>query len=790
MKTGNAFLIALMLLLTFAVLIPTTAPSRATLIIRGAIPSMGKISVFVESQHDLSPAEVQLLASYGSVTTIAGPVAVIHIETTELAEIERLPFITRIENSHPLGVELDKSVPDIGAPEVWKEVEDPHGRGVTGAGVIVGFVDTGIDTTHLDFTFPNGTTKILYVWDQTTQGRPPTGFGYGYECTSVDIQARNCPENDTFGHGTHVAGIAASSGMAPGNYTGVAPGARIIFVKSGHEVCDGGSWTFSTDQILDGVNYLVKKAAQLRMRLVVSLSLGGNIGGHDGTDPFERGLDAFVKAGTPIAVAAGNDARDDDHIQGQLSEGKNTTFQIELRETTVDVQIDIWYSLGDEIEASLTAPDGQNYPVPTPPGGVVSKYGNVTTTTGSSDFGKELYLEVNSTSQLPSNGWSVTLKANHIHSEGSWDAWTDALTCSFPGAFFLPGDGYNIDPHDTIGIPGTARYVVTVGAYITKTSWKGMDSQTHGRPDILPGEIASFSSLGPTRDGRIKPDVVAPGALIVSARSNATPSRDGDPDRYHRVLAGTSMATPHVAGIIALMLQYAPTLQATEIPQMLRQTARLDTHTGVLTGGSSTWGYGKVDARTATGFFRLTLIANGIPTNVDALVHIDGNQTRGVPGGSWADIYFAKGTTHTISFETELQEGTGTRYELKDGSLVITTNSLEMLNYTTQYLLTVSSPYGTTSGQGWYNANSIARISAPGRVPAPGVFGYLGAEYVLAYWVTEDGKVISDQVVMNVPRFVRAVYFPTFPLQTFALGILIAAAVVVTVVLIARRYMS
>ncbi len=216
-------MLSLALLIVLGGMVPLTPSHQAPVIIQGSIPLAGHFSVLVESQHDLTPTDIQLLESYGTVTTVAGPVAVIQISSAALAEVARLPFIIRIEKSYPLSVQLDKSVPDVGAPQVWDEVKDPFGKNVTGAGVIVGFVDTGIDTAHPDFTFPNGTTKILYVWDQTTTGRPPSGFNYGYECTSADIQAKTCPEKDTFGHGTHVAGIAASSGMATGNYTGVAP---------------------------------------------------------------------------------------------------------------------------------------------------------------------------------------------------------------------------------------------------------------------------------------------------------------------------------------------------------------------------------------------------------------------------------------------------------------------------------------------------------------------------------------------------------------------------------------
>ena len=789
MKKVGTVLVSLALLIVLVPLVSLTSSHQAPVIIRGSIPSGGHLSVLVESQNDLSLTDIQLLESYGTVTTVAGPVAVIQVSSTVLPEMARLPFIIRIEKSYPLSVQLDKSVPDVGAPLVWNEVKDPFGRNVTGAGVIVGFVDTGIDTTHPDFTFPNGTTKILYVWDQTTSGRPPSGFSYGYECESADIEAKTCPEKDTFGHGTHVAGIATSSGMATGNYTSVAPGASIIFVKSGCQVCNGDSWTFDTNQILDGINYMVRKAASLRMRLVVSLSLGGNIGAHDGTDPFERALDAFVKAGTPIVVAAGNAAEDQDHIDGQISQGQNTTFQLEFKQTTVDVAIDVWYSPLDQVSATLHAPDGRSYPVVTTSGGIVTSFGQLNTTVASFPNGNELYVEVNSTNPLPLDGWSVSLVANQVHSQGFWNAWTDSSTCTFPGSVFLPGTGYMIDSRDTIGIPGTAVDVVTVGSYVTKTSWVGMDGNIYGSTDLSPGEISSFSSLGPTRDGYTKPDIVAPGEVIVSARSSSVPQTPSDPDRYHRVLAGTSMATPHVAGTIALMLQYAPNLQAIDIPEILRQTARLDSYTGLVTDGSATWGFGKLDARTATGFFRQTLVINGIPSTLNVSVRVNGSEIMQVPGGSWVDLYYLKARTLNVSFDHQIQTATDTRYEFQNANSTGTPNPLIIISYTPQYLLTVNSPFGPTSGGGWYDTNSNATVAAPEIVPAPGLLGHFGAQYVLTYW-TANGGTDSNLILMDGPKSVTAVYIPTISEQIFLEIIAAATAVVLSAVVFARRKLS
>ena len=770
---------------------------HAIVVVRAFSPSESSsssraITVMIVSLHDLGSEQTQLLSAFGTITTVAGPVAVLHTTTSSIPTLSRLPFVSRIERSHPLSVYLDQSVPDIGANVVWDEVKDPYGQNVTGTGVVLGFVDTGIDTTHPDFSFPNGTSKVLYVWDQTLSGRPPAGFDYGYECTTADIQAKICPEEDTFGHGTHVAGIAASSGMATGNYTGVAPGASIIFVKSGGPLCNGESWYFDTDQILDGVNYIVTKARQLGMRAVINLSLGGNIGAHDGSDPMELALDAIVKAGTPVVVAAGNSALDNSHADGRLSQGQSVTMSIGVKPGTTDLVVDAWYSLQDQIDATITTPNGEKFNVPTLSGGATSKVGNVTALAGlswaPSPVGKELYFEVNSTAQLPSSGWSVTLTAKQVNSGSYWDAWVDTNSCSSPGASFLPGNGYQIDSHDTIGIPGTAKNVVTVGAYVTKASWRGENRNTLGNSGAPTGGIAPFSSWGPTRDGRVKPDVVAPGMYIASARSSVIPFGNSDPDIYHRILAGTSMAAPHVAGTIALMLQYAPNLSATEIPNILRETARLDASTGLLESGSPTWGYGKVDSRTATGLFRLTLATEGLPKSVTDMVKIDNERVLEVPGGSWTDMYWPKGSTHTVVLGTLANSTADSRYQLLGGTFTVSSNTLELVKFTAQYLLRVNSPFGAT-GSGWYDAGQVAAFSAPSRATAPGALGYLGAEYVLSHWVSDEGNAIyNSSVKMDRPTTVTAVYQLTVVPSTLATIIgLIAAAILVLTVVIRRR---
>jgi hypothetical protein len=423
----------------------------------------------------------------------------------------------------------------------------------------------------------------------------------------------------------------------------------------------------------------------------------------------------------------------------------------------------------------------------------VVQFGDINTTTASYYHGNELYIEVNSTNILPSSGWSITLTGTRINSQGTWNAWTDSSTCTFPGSYFLPGNGYKIDPQDTVGIPATARDVVTVGAYVTKTSWRGIDGQTYG-PGTPVGVIASFSSLGLTRDGRVKPDIVAPGADIVSARSSAIPSSSSDPDKYHRVLAGTSMAAPHVAGTIALMLQYDPGLLAAEIPTILRQTARLDANTRLLVGGSATWGYGKVDARTATGFYRLILVTPQplLPINNSSALNIASaaNASFEVPDGGWFSFYFPKGSMIVVAPILNSEETQDTKYTLVMSGFSVKGNSLRELNYTIEYLLTIDSAYGPTFGGGWHDVNSTVSLVAPEHVAVPGILGVFGAQYTLIHWANSDGTTIPNTIVMNGPKLVTPVYTLMFPDETFVVVIAGSMLLALAAMVFARKKLS
>ena len=211
-----------------------------------------------------------------------------------LQTVVRIPSVKAIEPGLSCQPMLDASIPEIGVNLVWKGF---GGEAYQGEGVIIGLYDSGIDWTHEDFIRSDGTSRILWIWDQTDQsGIPPQDFGYGseYSQSQINDEIDGIPEGvvqglDRTGHGTHVAGIAAGSGRATGNglpseiYRGVAPEADLIIVKG------GDNYFFSTS-IIEGLTYIFQKANMIDSSIptVVNLSVGGiQMGPHDGSSLFE-----------------------------------------------------------------------------------------------------------------------------------------------------------------------------------------------------------------------------------------------------------------------------------------------------------------------------------------------------------------------------------------------------------------------------------------------------------------------------------------------------------------------
>ena len=168
------------------------APGLRVFLAEPSALSNSHVSVLLVFSDIPSPEQMRQLAGLGKLETFTGHVASMRLPASVLPQIASLDFVSRISYPRMLSPKLDKSIPDILADQVWTTVRDANGNSVNVTGVIVGIVDSGIDLTHKDFFFPNGTSKIISLWDQSSAGKPPDGFDYGSECTRQQIQQETC----------------------------------------------------------------------------------------------------------------------------------------------------------------------------------------------------------------------------------------------------------------------------------------------------------------------------------------------------------------------------------------------------------------------------------------------------------------------------------------------------------------------------------------------------------------------------------------------------------------------
>ncbi|MGN1148768.1 MAG: S8 family serine peptidase, partial [Lachnospiraceae bacterium] len=247
---------------------------------------------------------------------------------------------------------------------------------LNGEGVIVAVIDSGIDYTNRHFRNADGSSRILYLWDQTIQAdeaagrQPPANFLLGTEfdkaqidralaAPTVEERFRMLPSRDVSGHGTAVAGIAAGSGV--GGYEGVAPASSLIVVKLGLP----NELSFPrTTELMRAVTYVIRKAQQLNMPVSINLSFGNTYGAHDGASLLERFLDNASEVGrTVICVGSGNEGASAGHVQGNVGTG---TAYIELAvasyETALSVQL--WKNYVDSYRVVLQSPGGEEAVLP------------------------------------------------------------------------------------------------------------------------------------------------------------------------------------------------------------------------------------------------------------------------------------------------------------------------------------------------------------------------------------------------------------------------------------------
>lgn len=554
-------------------------------------------------------------------------------------DVVRLEMLPRSELHNDLGTS------STGAPRLRLGQPGRYGLGYTGQGVLVGDVDTGIDWTHGDFLNPDGSTRILYLWDtsDTTPGKTPedlfgmSGFDIGTVWTKDEIDAGLCTEIDDEAHGTHTIGTAAGNGGATGRYTGMAPNADIIFVKGLY---------------VEGNEFCYEMARRLGRPIAVNNSFGSgspfyygaylgqvNYYPGDGSDTVSQYYDWLASAyptGAVIGKSAGNNGMwptytdHDDygfalydgslHFGGTSTSGGAVEHVYDQKEHAYTPGFGKYYECNDfmirsdvPVRVTVRVDEAHSYVMDT---------GSLGEIDAANDFSEDTFYQL--VTQDPNNGeytgiiwldqfsywnwgfptgeWRITVEPLNPGDTAHYDVWaySEVSWILLPYAYTYYDSCFTANSsHDEYQLDYSAsRSVITTGAWTTRSSYQAADGNTYypwGFLEPALNTITYFSSPGPARDGRMKPDIAAPGAAIISAASKdgGWVTGDLDPDLAHGWMWGTSMAAPHATGAAALVLQKYPGLSLDGVRNRLQRWALNDSYTNAI--GANGFGAGKLN---------------------------------------------------------------------------------------------------------------------------------------------------------------------------------------------------
>lgn len=457
-----------------------------------------------------------------------------------------------------------------------------------GRGVLLGFVDTGIDYTQEVFRYEDGTSKIRYIYDQTAEGEPPSGFLLGREYGKDEIDAALAsgrpydivPQRDEEGHGTFLASVAA--GRQTETFTGAAPDGEIIAVKlkkarpfyrERYCVPADQAYAYESSAVIIGVEYILRKARELGRPVVICIGLGTNAGSHDGSSVFEEYLSgASLQKGVCLCAAAGNEAEARHHTGGVLQPGeKPGKVDLKVGDNAGDVYMAVWNTVADRLSVSVRSPSGELVGrVPARPGTALAA--DVKLVLEAARVQIEYHFPMESSGGQLSiirilgatpGVWTIELHGD-ILLNGSYQVWLPMSGFVSPTVEFLAAT-----PDNTITCPGTAVGVICCGAY-----------DSNGK------SLYAKSSRGPAWDSRVLPDLTAPGVGV----GGIYPYGPG-------LMSGTSAAAAVLAGVCALLLQWG--VREGNDPSMGTYQIRAYLIRGCLRRSdmsypNNQWGYGSV----------------------------------------------------------------------------------------------------------------------------------------------------------------------------------------------------
>lgn len=496
--------------------------------------------------------------------------AIITIEKDRISSLYSYPQIESFE--------LPKTIYIAGgslASSCVDTVQDGKMYSLDGRGVIVGIIDSGIDFTLADFRNPDGSSRILYLWDQSAAGIPPEGFVGGAQYTKEDIDRALLSEKpfetvrsrDFLGHGTAVAGIAA--GGVSGEASGVAPKSPLIIVKIGSR----GEGSFAkTTELMRALKYVIGKARELNMPVAINMSFGMNNGSHRGDSLFETYISQVsMEWKVSISVPTGNEGAAGHHYAGQIQSFKTREVEFFTASGIEEFYISMWKNFADSFAVELIFPGGASSGVIGVEGQIKTvREGNLLLTViyGQPDrysVRQELFFNVRAQEGVISSGvWKVRIISSAVV-DGGFEMWLPTIEAVTAQTYFS-----SPTVSDTMTIPSTAQKVIRVAGY-----------------NEALGNVAEFSGQGSLNPALPNPDIAAPCVGIMA------PLAGGGYDAF----TGTSFASPFVCGAAALMMQWGiaekrdPFLYGERIKAFLRLGAQ---RSAGVSYPNRTSGYGKL----------------------------------------------------------------------------------------------------------------------------------------------------------------------------------------------------
>lgn len=567
------------------------------------------------NKSDLEELEVVVSTQLSKMLSVRVPIQ-------NLEALMFVPGIQYIETGETVSPDLEGSLYDTRADSVHAGLgglEMPY----DGEGVIIAIIDWGFDYTHPMFYDTSLTNlRISRAWDQNKMGGPPPegyDFGTEYVGTNALLEA----EQDTlyvFGsgsHGTHVGGIAGGGGAGE-LATGIAPGAELIFISLRRDA----------PSLTDAYNYVHNYAQSVNKRYVVNMSFGSHLGPHDGSSLKNMGISEHVHMGGVSVGSAGNNGDANFHLDRNFAETNDTmstVINFQSIPESFGTTLSMWGSAGSGFSVKLIAANNSMTSVNV---FYETEFFNSNDEPSLDDTiiingSERLIIRMQATAQTFFNNkpnirmelrregsfrvaMLVTSPNSHVH------IWSNVRMNNRYTNWGVPLTNNFISPEYPIAVQGDVDYglgepggvgkdVITVASHIP-------DVLNPNTGNVISGNLSTFSSVGPTVDGRVKPDISGPGQNILSSVNSFDPSTANNPikvefngkefpfDRF----SGTSMSGPAVAGVVALMLQANDYLTAAQIKEVIKETARLDDRTGEIgEEGHLRWGSGKINALAA-----------------------------------------------------------------------------------------------------------------------------------------------------------------------------------------------